>query len=220
MLKSKSLAWASACLLIQPALPQQNAINFFETDVRPVLNSNCQACHNEKTRSSGLSLATRDSVLAGGNRGAALKPGSPAESLLVQAVEQSGDLKMPPNGKLQPDQIAAIRRWIEMGASWPTENAAAKQPKGADLWSLKPVVRTDPPPVQNRSWPRNPIDQFILARLEKEHLKPSPEADKATLLRRVSLDLTGLLPSPQEIRDFVADSRPDAYDRTVDRLLA
>src|SRR5579864_5626508 len=137
MLKSKALAWASACLVVQPAIAQQNAVNFFESDVRPVRKNNCQACHNEKTRRSGLSLASRDSVLSGGNRGPALKAGSPGESLLVQAVEQSGDLKMPPTGKLQPEQIAAIRRWIEMGAPWPTESAA-KQPKGADLWSLKP----------------------------------------------------------------------------------
>src|ERR1700674_5711890 len=150
MLKSKALAWASACLLIQPAFAQPNPVNFFETSVRPVLKNNCQACHNEKTRSSGLSLASRDSVLAGGHRGVAIKDGNPADSLLVQAVEQSGDLKMPPTGKLQPEQIAAIRRWIEMGAPWPTESAAAKQPKGADLWSLKPVVRTEPPPVQDR----------------------------------------------------------------------
>src|SRR5580700_6046125 len=176
MLKSKAFAWASACLIIQPALAQQNALNFFESDVRPVLKNNCQACHNEKTRTSGLSLASRDSVLTGGNRGAALKAGSPAESLLVQAVEQSGDLKMPPTGKLQPEQVAVIRRWIEMGAPWPSDSAAAKPAKGADLWSLRPVVRTDPPTVQNQAWVRNPIDQFIMARLEKERLKPSPEA--------------------------------------------
>src|SRR5580704_8327286 len=135
MLKSKAFAWASACLIIQPAFAQQNALNFFESDVRPVLRNNCQACHNEKTRSSGLSLASRDSVLAGGNRGAALRPGNPGDSLIVQAVEQSGDLKMPPSGKLQAEQIAAIRRWIEMGAPWPTDSTVAKQPKGADLWS-------------------------------------------------------------------------------------
>src|ERR1700736_6492199 len=104
--KTKTWAWASACLLLQPAFAQQDGVNFFETTVRPVLKNNCQACHNEKTRSSGLSLASRDSVLTGGNRGTALKAGSPAESLLVQAVEQSGDLKMPPTGKLQPEQVA------------------------------------------------------------------------------------------------------------------
>src|SRR5437879_1301995 len=208
MLKLKAWVWVSACLILQPAFAQQDAVNFFETSVRPVLKNNCQACHNEKTRSSGLSLASRDSVLAGGNRGAVLKAGNPADSLLVQAVEQSGELKMPPSGKLQPEQIAAIWRWIEMGAPWPTESAVAKQPKGTDLWSLKPVLRTDPPQVKDQRWVRNPIDQFILALLEKERLKPSPEADKATLHRRVSLDLVGLLPSPQEIREFVSDSRP------------
>src|SRR6266851_658360 len=135
MLKIKAWAWTSACLIFQPAFAQQDTINFFETSVRPVLKNNCQACHNEKTRSSGLSLASRDSVLAGGNRGAAIKAGNPANSLLVQAVEQSGDLKMPPSGKLQPEQIGAIRRCIYMGAPWPTESAATKQPKGADLWS-------------------------------------------------------------------------------------
>jgi hypothetical protein len=220
MLKSKALAWASACLIVQPILAQQNSANFFESDVRPILKNNCQACHNEKTRSSGLSLSSRESVLTGGNRGAAARAGSPADSLLVQAIEQSGDLKMPPSGKLQPEQIAAIRRWIEMGVPWPAESAAGNKPKGADLWSLKPVVRTDPSPVKDPAWVRNPIDQFILARLEKEHLKPSAEASKATLLRRVSLDLTGLLPSPQEVADFVSDSRPDAYEHVVDRLLA
>src|SRR5215472_9186827 len=134
--KSKTLACASAYLLLQPAFAQSSDANFFESSVRPILKNNCQGCHNEKTRSSGLSLATRESVLTGGNRGAAIKAGSPADSLLVQAVEQSGDLKMPPAGKLQPDQIAVIRRWIEMGAPWPADTAAAKQPKGADLWSL------------------------------------------------------------------------------------
>src|SRR5258708_24434311 len=121
MLKSKALAWASACLIIQPAFAQQNGVVFFETAIRPILKNNCQACHNQKTQSSGLSLISRDSILAGGNRGAAIKTGSPAESLLVKAVEQSGDLKMPPGGKLPSDQIAAIRRWIEMGAPWPAD---------------------------------------------------------------------------------------------------
>ena len=100
--KSKVLAWASAYLIVQP-LVAQPAASVFDSEIRPILSTTCQPCHNEKKRSSGLSLETRDAVLAGGNRGAAIKPGSPAESLLVRAVEQSGDLKMPPGGKLQPD---------------------------------------------------------------------------------------------------------------------
>src|SRR5580704_5763884 len=218
-LKSKVFAFASASLVLQPLFAQQTRPALFESTIQPILKTSCQTCHNDKARSSGLSLATRDSAIAGGNRGVAIKPGNPAGSLLLQAVEQSADLKMPPGGKLQPDQVAAIRRWIEEGAVW-TDQSAATKPRGADHWAFQPVRRTDPPAVQNTAWTRNPIDRFILARLEKEHLKPSPEADKPALLRRVSLDLTGLLPSPKEVQDFVSDSRPDAYERVVDRLLA
>ncbi len=218
-LKSTVLTWASAYLLVQPLCAQQTA-SLFDNEIRPIFTSACQACHNDKTRTSGLSLGSRDAVLTGGNREAAIKPGSAADSLLLRAVEQSGDLKMPPGRKLEPEQIASIRRWIEAGATWPEESVAAKKPKGADHWSFQPIKRVDPPQVQNAAWVRNPIDQFILARLEKEHLKPSPEADKQTLLRRVSLDLTGLPPSPEEIKEFVEDKRSDAYERVVDRLLA
>ena len=218
ILKPPVLGWASAYLIVhtlcaQPPAPAQ------ENDVRPILKSSCQPCHNEKNRSSGLSLESRAAMLAGGNRGAAVQPGKPADSLLLHAVEQSGDLKMPPGGKLPPEKIAALRQWVESGAPWAAEAAGVKA-KGADHWSFQPVRRTEPPPVKEEAWVRNPIDRFILARLEKEHLKHSPEADKETLLRRVSLDLTGLLPSPQEIRDFESDPDPRAYEKVVDRLLA
>src|SRR5580700_3340044 len=128
-LKSKVFAYTSACLVFQPLLAQQPAPALFESQIQPILKTSCQTCHNEKLRSSGLSLTSRDSALAGGNRGAAIKPGSPTDSLLLQAVEQSGDLKMPPGGKLQPEQVAAIRRWIEEGAVW-TEQSAATKPRG------------------------------------------------------------------------------------------
>jgi hypothetical protein len=166
-----------------------------------------------------LALITRDTILTGGNRGPAIRLGNPAGSLLVRAIEQTGQLKMPPGRKLQPDEIAGIRRWIELGAPWPKEESPASKPKG-DWWAFQPVRRMNPPPVKDSKWVRNPIDQFILARLEQERLTPSPEASKETLLRRVSLDLTGLPPSPPQIRDFVADPSPDAYERAVDRLLA
>jgi mono/diheme cytochrome c family protein len=190
------------------------------TGVQQILKANCQACHNESNKSSGLALTSRDAILAGGNRGVVVKPGSPAESLLVRAIEQSGELKMPPGRKLQPNEIATIRTWIEQGVVWPKDAVSASKPKGADWWAFQPVKRVAPPPTEDAAWVRNPIDAFILARLEKEHLKPSPAASKETLLRRVSLDLTGLLPSPGEIRDFLADTRSDAYERSVDRLLA
>ncbi|MDQ2898186.1 MAG: PSD1 and planctomycete cytochrome C domain-containing protein [Acidobacteriota bacterium] len=194
-----------AALAIAPAFAQQS---FFETNIRPVLQSKCQSCHNDKNKSSGLSLSSRDALLAGGNRG-------PAIPLLARAVEQTGALKMPLGGKLEPEQIANIKRWVDMGAPWPAETGAAKKP-GKDYWAFQPVKRVTPPAIPVP----NPIDRFILARLQQEHLKPSPEADKETLLRRVSLDLTGLLPSAKEVQEFVADQRPDAYDRVVDRLLA
>jgi hypothetical protein len=188
--------------------------------IQQILKVNCQPCHNETNKSSGLALSSRDAILAGGNRGAAVKPGSPAESLLGRAVEQSGELKMPPGRKLQPNEIASIRTWIEQGAAWPKDAISASKPKGADWWAFQPVKRVAPPAPEDTAWVRNPIDAFILARLEKEHLKPSPAAPREALLRRVSLDLTGLVPSPSEIRDFLADTKPDAYERVVDRLLA
>jgi hypothetical protein len=167
-----------------------------------------------------LALITRDTILSGGNRGPAISPGNPADSLLLRAIEQTGQLKMPPAHKLEPDEIASIRRWIELGAQWREEESPASKPKGSDWWAFRPVRRVNSPPVKDISWVRNPIDQFILARLEQEHLIPSPEASKETLLRRVSLDLTGLPPPPAQVRDFVADTSPDAYERAVDRLLA
>ena len=185
----------------------------------PVLAAKCQACHNQANRSSGLALDTRESILAGGNRGPALKPGAPADSLIVKAVEQSSDLKMPPGGRLTDEQIAAIRKWVEQGAPWPAATASKKK-AGWDHWAFQRPQRTDPPPVKNAAWVRNPIDAFILARLEAAHIQPSPETGRNTLLRRVSLDLTGLPPTPQEIADFMADKSPNAYEKVVDRLLA
>src|SRR5215472_16792156 len=205
---------APATVLMAQAPPTSEA-----SEVQQLLKANCQQCHNEATRSSGLALTSRDALLSGGNRGPAVEPGNAAASLLVRAVEQSGDLKMPPGRKLQPEQVATLRRWIEAGATWPA-GAVASKPNGSDWWAFQPLKQATPPPVGIAEWSRNPIDQFILARLEKEHLQPSPTASKETLLRRVTLDLTGLPPSPQEIRDFLADSRPDAYERVVDRLLA
>jgi len=214
LLMAASLLGTASALMAQPSTFSELA------EIQQILRSNCRSCHNETTRSSGLALTARDAILAGGNRGPAIQPGNPAESLLVRAIEQSGELKMPPGRKLEPSQIAILRRWIEAGAAWPTGDAIASRPKGSDWWAFQPVKPMTPPPVENAGWVRNPIDRFILARLEQEHLQPSSAASRETLLRRVSLDLTGLPPSPGEIRDFLADTRPDAYERVVDRLLA
>ncbi len=207
-----------AVSLAVPALSWQDAgLRVFESEIRPILKT-CQGCHNEKNKASGLGLDSRESFVTGGNRGTAFVAGKPAESVIYQAVEQSGTLKMPPGGKLKPEQIASFKKWIEMGAPWPAEQKISRK-AGADHWAFQPVKRPASPAVKNQDWARNAIEYFILARLEKENLRPSPEADKASLLRRVSLDLTGLLPTPQETADFVHDTRADAYDRAVTRLL-
>ncbi|MDQ1471701.1 MAG: hypothetical protein QOJ99_3181 [Bryobacterales bacterium] len=214
--------FVAAFLSAIPASAQITPPNAPDTSTKalPILKTTCQPCHNEALKSSGLSVATPEALLAGGNRGTAIKPGSPADSLLIRAIEQSGDLKMPPGRKLTDEEIAAIRNWVAAGASWPKDTTASAKRKGADWWAFQPVRRVDPPTVKQGTWASNPVDRFILARLEKENLKPSPEASKETLLRRVSLDLTGLLPTPKEVQEFVSDTRPDAYERIVDKLLA
>ena len=213
------IALFAASLFAQQQSANTQALALFESGVRPVLKASCLGCHNQKLRSSGLGLESRDELVRGGNRGSALKPGDPAASILLHAIEQKGDLKMPPGGKLKDEQIAAIRQWVEQGAPWPEEKTAKQRP-GLDHWAFQAPKRIDPPAVMTASWARNPIDHFILARLEKEGLKPSPEADRETQLRRVTLDLTGLPPTPKDLEAFLADKSPKAYENAVDRLLA
>ena len=164
-------------------------------------------------------MDSREELLAGGNRGPAVKAGAPGESLLLQAIEHKGELKMPPGRRLAEDQIAVIRTWIEQGMIWP-EQALDQKKKGADHWAFQLPKAVSPPEVKTAGWSGNPIDRFVAAKLEKENIRPSAEADRDTLLRRVSLDLTGLPPSPREIADFRADKAPDAYEKVVNRLLA
>ncbi|MBK5293996.1 MAG: PSD1 domain-containing protein [Acidobacteriia bacterium] len=224
---SKSLLVAVIAIGCTPAPAWQagpngfspEAIQFFESKVRPILATKCQICHNEKTRTSGLSLETRASLLAGGNRGAVVDTNSPAKSVFLTAITQSGDLKMPPTGKLKAEEIADLENWIKIGLPWPEKTAKATR-SGADHWSFKPVTRPEPPPASKTAWTRNPIDQFIVRKLAEKNLKPSPEAGRRTLLRRVSLDLTGLPPTLEQMSAFLADTAPDAYERAVDGLLA
>ncbi|MFN3325833.1 MAG: PSD1 and planctomycete cytochrome C domain-containing protein [Bryobacteraceae bacterium] len=194
------------------------ALSFYENSVRPVLRT-CLPCHSVKNRTSGLALDSRDEILAGGNRGSAVQLGSPDESLMIQAIEHKGGLKMPPGGRLKDEQITALRRWIQDGLAWPADATPRTLP-GWDHWAFQAPKRHELPAVKDTAWVRNPIDRFILARLEKENVKPSPEADRNTLLRRLSLDLTGLPPTPKELEAFLNDKSPDAYEKVVDRLLA
>ena len=213
------MVWIVTWLLMLLAAPELHAqgdsVRFFEEKIRPVLATRCQSCHNDELKTSGLSLASREAMIDGGNRGIVVVPGHPEDSLLVAAVEGSGMLQMPPGGSLSEAELASIRAWVRDGARWGKSGGTP----AAELWSVAPVRRVPPPEVQDTAWVRNPIDNFILARLDKAGLTPSPEADRRTLIRRVSLDLTGILPTPAEVRGFLGDTEPGAYGRLVERLL-
>jgi cytochrome c553 len=194
----------------------------FERDIRPILTRSCLRCHGAKKQEGGLRLHAKAPALAGGDSGAAIVPGKGAESRLVRYVAGlDEDHVMPPEGAAAPlteEQVGLLRAWIDQGATWPEAGAAAGN--GSDHWAFRKPIRRDLPAVKHAAWPRTPIDRFVLARLEKEGLEPSPEAGRETLLRRVTLDLTGLPPTPEEREAFLADPSPDAYERLVDRLLA
>ena len=200
--------------------PTADQAAFFETKIRPVLVQNCIGCHGKDAQNSGLRLDSRAAIMKGGDSGPAVVPGDPDKSLIIKAVRQTGDLKMPPTGKKLPaNQIADLEAWVNMGAPWPSD-AAPSGPQAKPLWSLKPVVKPAIPKVQLKGWVRNPIDAFVLAKLEANRLHPSPAADRRTLIRRVTYDLIGLPPTDDETEAFLADKSPNAYGKVVDRLLA
>src|SRR3954451_7956218 len=186
----------------------------YSRDVRPILSDTCFKCHgfDPATRKGKLRLDTRESAVADRGGYAAIVPGKPDTSeAFKRLVPHDPDDLMPPEKsglKLTPRQVAIFRKWIEQGAEYKAH------------WSFVPPVWPDLPAVKDAKWVRNPIDRFVLARLEAEGLKPSPEADRATLIRRVTLDLTGLPPTPAELDSFLQDKSADAYEKVVDRLLA
>ncbi|MCA1686681.1 MAG: DUF1549 domain-containing protein, partial [Planctomycetia bacterium] len=204
--------------------PEQAA--FFEAKIRPVLVGSCGKCHGAAKQASGLRLDSREAVLEGGLNGPSIVPGEPDTSLLVQAVRRTHeDIKMPPKGKLPDATVEALAAWVKMGAPW-TAETPRKAATGEALtmsaghWAFRPVRPGPIPAVTDGDWVRTPVDAFILAGLETAGLRPSPEADRRTLIRRATFDLTGLPPSPDEVDAFLKDGRPDAYDRVVNRLLA
>ena len=221
-------AWVPAQ---EPASNSPQNLEFFEKRIRPALAQHCYACHHpDKKIKGGLRLDTRDGWAAGGDSGAALEPGKPEESLLLEAIRYDSSLKMPPSGKLPAEVIADFERWIQTGAADPRvpgeKPRDTKPAAGLDLeagrkfWSFQPPRSVEPPVVQNAQWPRGEIDRFILAALEAKGLSPAADADRATLCRRLHYDLTGLPPTPEETDAFVNDTAPDAYSRLVDKLLA
>ena len=212
-----STVWLA--LLASTGRAQSEREEFFETRIRPVLSENCQSCHGE-LQTSGLRVDSRDRLLKGGSRGPALVPGNPEASLLIQAVSHSHPtLKMPPSGQLPQHVIQDLATWVQEGSVWPRESARAGRPSPSlisqedrSFWSFlplkKPVVDSD-----------SPIDELVRAVLNENGLKANPPASKRTLLRRVSFNLIGLPPTPEEVTAFLADTSPQAFPAVVDRLL-
>jgi cytochrome c553 len=209
-----------------PARADDSPEAFFELKIRPLLATECLSCHGGKKTSSGLSVATREALLKGGDRGPAIVACDPGQSLLIQAIRQSHDeVKMPPKKRLSDEAVADLTRWIAQGAPWPPSrpgrglsgtDAAMPAPRH---WAFEAVKAPTPPP-DHTGWSVGPIDRFIAARRGAAGLRPVRRADRRTLIRRATFDLIGLPPTPDEIRAFLADGRPDAYARLIDRLLA
>ncbi len=197
----------------------------FRRDIEPIFRANCYRCHGAKSASARLRLDNKQLAMKGGISGAVIAPGNSKESRLMKRILGEGDeARMPIGGDpLKADQIELIRRWIDEGAVWPEDSQSAiRNPQSAipQHWAFVKPVRPAPPQVKNKAWIRTPIDNFVLAAIEKQGLAPSAEADKTTLIRRLSLDLTGLPPTIEEVDQFIADQSPEAYRKLVDRLLA
>src|SRR5262245_25043733 len=209
---------------------------FFEKRVRPILANSCQRCHNSRAKVGGLDLTTAEGVQRGGDNGPVINREKPEESRLLKVIGYEGEIKMPPSGKLKDHEIAALTEWVKVGAPWPdpippadseswpkSPNARSFTEEERSFWAYQPVKAMKeiaPQQVNGEAWAQSPIDRFILRKLEEKNLKPAPPADKLTLLRRATFDLTGLPPTEYEMRDFLADQSPDAFGKVVERLLA
>lgn len=226
---SATLLLMAAIAAASPSAEPNDDLEFFEKKIRPLFATHCLECHGPDTQESGLRVDHVSFLQMGGDTGPVLAAGKPNESRLLEAVRYTNvDLQMPPTGKLPDGAIADIEKWIRLGAPWPEEDATTgKQQSIFDLdsrkrehWCWQPLQATPPPAVKDESWPRSPIDRFLLARLERESLSPADDADRRTLLRRVTFDLIGLPPTREEVDAFLADDSSHAYEKVVDRLLA
>ncbi len=218
--------------------PNAEQLAFFESKIRPLLIDRCVECHSDADPESGLSLESKAGLFRGGKLGTAVVPGKPKESLLFSAVNHDEFLKMPPKDKLATADLAALSKWVAMGAPWPDNANPTKPPVSTpsptpsehqaspfsdeqrQFWAYQPIRRPDAPETEDVSAGQNPIDAFIQARLRDKGISPSPVASKADLIRRASYDLTGLPPDEEDIQSFVADTSPDAFAKVIDRLLA
>lgn len=208
------------CLFMLGQSATSSAVDY-SIDIQPIFQSRCYTCHGTVAQKSGLRLDKRTAAMAGGESGAVILPGDAERSPLIHHIERRESVApMPPKGDpLTREQIALIREWIDSGANWPEQPGESEGDPRLKHWSWQPLERPAVPSPKDSSWVRNPIDAFVLDRLEGVNLAPSPEADRRTLIRRLSFDLIGLPPSPEQVEQFVNDASPDAYERLVDRLL-
>jgi len=204
--------------LLQGVAWAQNPEEHFEKKVRPLLVERCLKCHGPETSRNNLRLDSYEGAIKGGKRGAAVVPNAPAESLLLKVVRRQGDYKMPPDGPLSAREISDLELWIKQGAIYPKSNKIVRGT--AEHWSFQPIKQHNVPKVKNSAWVRNPMDAFILSKLETAGIAPSKQADKRTLIRRVSFDLTGLPPTLSESALYLADDSANAYENMVNRYLA
>jgi mono/diheme cytochrome c family protein len=225
-LKTTILFCIGLALLPLPVLraSQQAAPVDFAREIEPIFRAACVACHFGDKAKGELRLDSKAAAMKGGISGAVILPGNSRDSRLLQRLRGlNGERRMPLGGEsLAPAQIELIRRWIDEGAAWPEPDSAIRNSQSAIAkhWAFVAPVRPAAPAVRDRAWGRTPIDAFVLARLEREGLRPAPEADRVTLLRRLSLDLIGLPPTPEDVDRFLADRSPNAYEKQVERLLA
>jgi mono/diheme cytochrome c family protein len=213
-----------------PALPPVRAVEeadlageeYFENEIRPILAEHCGQCHGVEKQFGGLRLDSWQSISADSDSAPVVIPGDAENSLLIQAVRREGGLEMPPESELSPEQIERLVHWVDRGAPWPT-SAVIPESEAAELarkhWAFQPITRPQPPAVQDPTWPRGPIDSFVLAELESRQLSPSPQADIATLVRRASYVLTGLPPTREQFDRFVRSADPNAYETLIEELL-
>ncbi len=209
--------------------PEQ--IDFFEKEIRPVLVKRCYSCHGAKKQEASLRLDSHAWMMKGSDTGVAVVPGDPLKSRIIQVIQyHDDDSQMPPDGKMPSHEIAALTRWVKLGTPWPTSD---KDPKTAPVdgtydfaalsknhWAFRPVINPGIPSIKNQKSASSPVDHFVIARLEEKQLSLSPPVDRRKLIRRVSVDLTGLPPSYQEVESFANDSSPEAYEKLIDRLLS
>ena len=224
------------------SLADSASLERFEKSVRPLLAAKCWECHGSKQNKGGLRLDSADAMAKGGDAGPVIDPDKPEQSPLIAVIRYDGELKMPPKGKLTDPEIATLTQWVKAGATWPeltstpetqpksnasvTDLSGLKTPApnsletGKSFWAFQPIRDPSPPEVKTAGWVRSPIDRFILAGLEAKGFKPAPEAEKRTLIRRATFDLTGLPPTPEEVDAFLEDESPEAFSAVVNRLLA